>query len=155
MGFGILLIFSITAVALGYATYKTTKLNQALYEVPVEKSKTKKYKIAQSDNVGFVGDDEVGRVHNTDSDITVGSECNNGVAVVTQNLNHDNSWEITWNPVSEKGSCRFIFSSFFLNSNVLFPKYAFVNVSNFRTIDFAVKYLFPNVLLFQLNILLP
>ena len=90
LGFGIILIFSITAVALGYATYKTTKLNQALYEVPVEKSKTKKYKVAQSDNVGFVGNDEVGRVHSTDSDITAGSECNNGVAVVTQDLNHDN-----------------------------------------------------------------
>ena len=91
LGFGILLIFAITAVALGYATYKTTKLNQALYEVPVEKSKTKKYRVAQSDNVGFVGDDEeVGTVHNTDSNITAGSECNNGVSVITQDLNHDN-----------------------------------------------------------------
>ena len=89
-------------MALGYATYKTTKLNQALYEVPVEKSKTKKYKIAQSDNVGFVGDDEVGRVHNTDSDITAGSECNNGVAIVTQDLNHDNPWEITWTKWAKK-----------------------------------------------------
>ena len=90
LGFGILLIFSITALALGYATYKTTKLNQAIREVPVEKSKTKKYKVAQSDNVGFVDDEEVGNAHNTDSDIAAGSETNNGVAVVTRDLNGEN-----------------------------------------------------------------
>ena len=85
LGFGVLLIISITAVALGYATFKMAKLNQAIYDIPVKKSNSRKYKVAQSDNEGFVGDDEVDRVPNT-----AGSECNNSISVITQDLNHDN-----------------------------------------------------------------
>ena len=86
MGFGVLLIISITAVALGYATFKMAKLNQAVYDIPVKKSNSRKYKVAQTDNVGFVGDDEVHKVPNTNAN----GKCNNGIAVITQDLNNDN-----------------------------------------------------------------
>ena len=87
LGFGILLIISLITLAFGYSTYKATTLNQSKHGgVQVKNSKSKKYKVTQSDNTGFVGDGD------DDDEVSSSShnECNNSISVITQDLHHSN-----------------------------------------------------------------
>ena len=75
LGFGVLLLFSVGAIALSYATYKSSKRNQPVDDVTIKKSKSMKYKVSQGSKRSS---DQID-INHCQSNGSVSIETNNGL----------------------------------------------------------------------------